>query len=309
MSDQTGRDPVTISHEELNRLLRSQPGLTVERLTPGRNDAPPTLTIRLHNQTFDVPVHGLALPQDVFTALQTAKAATKPAQAQTKDDVPDPTVAYLKENDLPLYWNRKWLEARLKQHGTYAEVARRHEQDVLGVSPTTLANYARKAYGWQVRAETSRKRDRVVQDYQAEFDQGVTQPQLAARHGVSVSTVHRWLSEGREAYEAVRKDRDRLAGDHAALAELAHKHKFQVETLAPWLEGTSDAYESEHATQPKRHYYSRSEYAEKKERVRAEYRQAGRKLNRGQLADELGVDPTTITSWIQAIDQEDRNLR
>lgn len=304
MSDQTGRDPVTVSHKELNRLLRSQPGLTVERLTPGRNDAPPTLTIRLHNQTYDVPVHGLAMPQDVFNALQNAKATAKPAPAQSKDDVPDPTVTYLKENDLPLYWNRKWLEARLKQHGTYAEVARRHEQDVLGVSPTTLANYARKAYGWQVRAETSRKRDRVVQDYQAEFDQAVTQPQLAARHGVSVSTVHRWLSEGREAYEQARANRERLKGNEGTLAEFAVQYNLQVDTVRPWLDAPSEAFEAEGATQPKRHYYSRREYAEKKEQVRQAYQRAGRKLNRGRLAEELGVDPTTITSWLQALERE-----
>lgn len=294
---------VNIDAESLNAALEAPNAVRVIALKPGRRGGTPTLQIESTDARIDIPLFGLTTTREAADRLLHVQPSQAPA-AQVASEPQDPTIAYLQENELPLYWNREWLASQLERHGTYAEVARRCESQVLGVSPTTLANYARKAFGWQVRAATSRKRDSVLAKYQRNFHAGVTQPQLADKHGVSVSTVHRWLAEGREAYEQARANREHLKDDENALTEFAVQHNLQVDTVRPWLTARSDAFEAEGTTQPKRHYYSRREYAEKKERVRQAYRQAGRKLNRGLLAEELGVDPTTITSWLQALERE-----
>ena len=301
------RGVVEIDAESLNKALEVNGGIRVLGLHPGRHSTPPMLTIEREGVLMDIPLHRLTTSKEAAKPLLGTEAEHEP-KVQAASETQDPTIAYLQDNQLPLYWNREWLASQLQQHGTYAEVARKCESQVLGVSPTTLANYARKAFGWQVRAATSRKRDSVLAKYQRHFQSGVTQPQLADEHGVSVSTVHRWLTEGREAYEKARANRVQLQGNAHHLAEFAVQHNLQVETVRPWLEAPSEAFEDDGATQPKRHYYSRREYAEKKERVQKAYEQAGRKLNRGRLAEELGVDPTTITSWLQALERE-RNDR
>ena len=297
------RGVVEVDADSLNTALEANGAIHVLGLHPGRDGTPPVLTIERDGVRLDVPLHRLTTSKEAAKQLLGTEVLKEP-EVRAAAETQDPTIAYLQDNQLPLYWNREWLARQLEKHGTYTEVARKCESQVLGVSPTTLANYARKAFGWQVRAATSRKRDSVLAKYQRQFHEGVTQPQLADEHGVSVSTVHRWLAEGRDAYEEARANRAQLSGNEHSLAEFAVQHNLQVETVRPWLEAPSEAFEDEGATQPKRHYYSRREYAEKKEQVRKAYEQAGRKLNRGRLAEELGVDPTTITSWLQALERE-----
>ena len=105
----------------------------------------------------------------------------------------DPTtlsVDELRKRHLPLYWNREWLEQQLDELGSYAEIARKHGFP----SPTTIASYANRKFGFSIQDEFDRKRAAVVAEYR-ESEGAISKKDLAERHGVAVATIYRWLAE------------------------------------------------------------------------------------------------------------------
>src|SRR5690606_5088647 len=59
------------------------------------------------------------------------------------------TVEELRERNLPLYWNERWLRAELSRLGSYTAVARTHGYP----SAITIASYAKRKFGISVRKE------------------------------------------------------------------------------------------------------------------------------------------------------------
>lgn len=106
------------------------------------------------------------------------------------------SVSELRERNLPLYWNREWLEAELHECGSYAAVARKHGYP----SSTTIASYAKRNFGLDVQGVYDRKRVEVVAEYlrgRSGEGEPVSYLELAARYDVSIATVYRWVKEHR----------------------------------------------------------------------------------------------------------------
>jgi transposase-like protein len=107
------------------------------------------------------------------------------------------TVAELKTRNYPLYWNREWLANELEKHGSYSEVARQHGYP----SPTTLASYAKRRFGFDMQGDFDRKRVDVIARYKA-GESGEAEPishaELARQYRVAVATVYRWIKEDQE---------------------------------------------------------------------------------------------------------------
>lgn len=106
------------------------------------------------------------------------------------------TVAELKTRNYPLYWNREWLASQLENHGSYSEVARQHGY----ASPTTIASYAKRRFGFDMQGDFDRKRLDVIARYKA-GETGEAEPishtALAKEFHVAVATVYRWIKEDR----------------------------------------------------------------------------------------------------------------
>lgn len=101
------------------------------------------------------------------------------------------SVRELRERNLPLYWNERWLRSELKRLGSYAEIARVHGFP----SSVTIASFAKRKFGIEIQKGYEAKRQAVYSD----FDTGdFTHPELARKHGVAEATVYRWLRERRE---------------------------------------------------------------------------------------------------------------
>lgn len=100
------------------------------------------------------------------------------------------TVEELRERNLPLYWNERWLRAELSRLGSYTAVARTHGYP----SAITIASYAKRKFGISVRKELDAKRQAVYADH----DTGsYTERELAEKHGVGLATLRRWLAQKR----------------------------------------------------------------------------------------------------------------
>lgn len=100
----------------------------------------------------------------------------------------DLSVEELKERNLPLYWNEKWLRSELERVGSYAEIARTHGYP----SGITIAAYAKRKFGISVQKTYDQKRQAVYRDH----DTGkYTHLELANKYNVGVATVYRWLKE------------------------------------------------------------------------------------------------------------------
>lgn len=211
----------------------------------------------------------------------------------------DPTLEDLDKHNLPYYWNREWLGERIKELGSYAEVARTYPREVRGSSPTTIANYARKKFGWTPRREVNLKRHKVVNEYD-KVDGKITQPELARKFNVAVSTINRWLSDARQSYKELIANRRRYISDEAR-EWFAEQHNLTTEIVFRWLDVGSTAFAEDRNTQPKQRYFSRSEYEKLRAEVQEYYLLKGGDINASELARRYNVDRSTIHAWTRDV--------
>lgn len=106
------------------------------------------------------------------------------------------SVDELRERNLPLYWNEKWLKRALDECKTYTGVARKYGFP----SATTIASYAKRNFGFDIQGEFDRKRNEIVEKYLAAENTSnpITHIQLAKDYDVAVATVYRWIREHKE---------------------------------------------------------------------------------------------------------------
>lgn len=148
------------------------------------------LTLEVDGEPLTIAAEGVAVVEgDLGAAKRNAKGLRgrynrykRPQKLSVKE---------LKERNLPLYWNERWLRNELKRLGSYAEIARVHGFP----SAVTIASFAKRKFGIEIQKGYELKRRGVYED----FDSGrYTHPELARKHGVAEATVYRWLRERRE---------------------------------------------------------------------------------------------------------------
>lgn len=306
---QQSRHATRISGKRLAEEINHAERVTVlEEMTivPDEATDGATITINLGGHDVSFQVRDVRINLEDLNALSTIRTEIRRKYSLHKN-VTDPSVAFLRENDLPLYWNKDWLRARLDELGTFAAIAREYRNDVQGVNPTTIANYARDTFKIHVRQDVSRQRDAVLEAWERAGGPGgdLTQAAIANKRSISVSTVNRWIKDARTAYEALqqldlkgapKKERERT------LEELAQEHSLQVATLERWLKHGTTAYDHATPRQTKKHYYSKDEYAKKRDLVRQLHRQHGEEMTKKELAEKANVDRSTITKWLREDD-------
>lgn len=270
---------------------KNSEGLTVIIVLEGTD-----ITARITNA-------GVIMRNRDFTTLN-AKPGRLRSRFAKHRTLENPTIETLMRHGLPLYWNEEWLREKVDACGTFAEVARSYSKEVLGVNATTIANYARDTFGWRVREETARKRILALREYERTNGE-VTQTSLASRLGVSVSTINRWLATAHESYATLRRHQQEIINDPKAREAFIAQHAIDEDMLNGWLEGKPSIFASARAPQRKNHYYSKEDYAAKRELAKKVYLERDGAVDKSALARELGVDRSTITNWLNAFDAEE----
>ena len=295
-------DYVNITSEKLAELLEAA-GMVVPEEFETTEDNTTALRILVDGTPITLQLQHATLSLDDYTHLTQAPHRVRSRYAQHRN-VKDPTMAYLQQHNLPLYWNREWLADRLAELGTYAEIARTHKLETHGVNSTTIANYARDNFGWDQRRVRTGQRDKVVLDYEANHE-STTQLSLASKYGVSVSTINRWIHEAHAAYRELQEGALTGRSGKKKIEEFAQEHKLEPDTIRHWIKDGSPVYGEDVKKQAKSRYYTKEEYEKKFETVRKIFEKAGSgsKINKRALAKELSVDRSTITTWIQTLER------
>lgn len=289
--------------EQLCAAIDQADRVEITGLQPDASGRAIDLHLVIEGSSLECRILDIRVSKDDWTVLQ-ARLQESVVRRAAEQAVPpsDPTVDYLKEHGLPHYWNRAWLSERLEECGTYASVARSYPESVCHATGTTIANYARGAYGWRKRARISARRSEVIRTLERDGHVVWTQSKLAKRVGVSVSTINRWLKEAAHAHRQLMQNSHSIQND-AAIEQFAQQHSLSPHVIRDWLERRSRAFQPEAIQrQRKAHYYSSGVYEAKKETVRERYAKAGRRLNKSALARELQVDRSTIARWVRELE-------
>lgn len=287
----------TVEINEFAKLLARSADLTASDVRVAKGGLELLLDVDGLPISARIQVDGVKLKNKDFDAINKLGASQgKARQRITRHKtIEDPTLENLTEHGMPLYWNREWLAEKVKELGSYAEVARVYAKEVGGVNATTIANYAREKFGWKPRGEIKRKRHQVVDEYDR-LKGGTTQPALASKYNVAISTINRWLAEARESYRELTQNRRRYISDEA-IERFAEEHNLSPEIVLRWLDSGSETFASDKNTQPKRHYYRRDEYDKIRNEVREYYVARSGRVNIAELARRYNVDRSTITAW------------
>ncbi len=293
---------VKVDGTALARLLRQAGHLRFDLSKAAKGEGGVQFSLAMEGASVKITVPEVIMSHSDYKALSAQPGRLRSRFAKYRA-LENPTVEELLAYGLPLYWNEDWLREKVDQCGTFAEVARTYSSEVLGVNATTIANYARDTFGWRVREETTKKRALALGEYE---DSGgeITQTELAKRFGVSVSTINRWISNAHDAYSAMQKQHSVLVDDEDAQQAFCEHHNITPEMLARWLQHGSSVFSVERPTQRKQHYYSKAEYAAKRELARQIYIDQSGSLDKSALARELEVDRSTVTAWINSFDTE-----
>lgn len=95
----------------------------------------------------------------------------------------------LKQNDLPLYWNKNWIEHHLDELGSYQAIGRQYGYNPSVMSWFSLRNFALR----RKQRYSSEFKSKLVKEYQS----GSTYPSIATKYGVSVGSVYKWVKESK----------------------------------------------------------------------------------------------------------------
>ncbi len=293
---------VKLDGAALGRLLHQAGHVRFDLADTAKGETGVQLSLAMAGASVKVTVPEVIMSQSDYRTLSAQPSRLRSRFAKYRA-LENPSVDELLRYGLPLYWNEEWLREKVEQCGTFAEVARTYASEALGVNATTIANYARDTFDWRVREETTKKRAVALREYE-ESNGDISQTELAERHGVSVSTVNRWISNAHDAYSAMQKQHRVLASDESAQQAFCEHHSIALEMLTRWLTHGSPVFGKERPAQRKQHYYSKAEYAAKRELARQVYIERSGSLDKSALARELEVDRSTITAWINSFDAE-----
>lgn len=242
-----------------------QDAITIGDVRMRADDGEIELNFNADGQDVSAVLHkrGVHVDEEPLTWLRNLKSRRAKRFAQYRS-VKNPSLEFLREHDLPLYWNREWIEQQLMRYGSFAEIARYCAADVHGVNATTMANYAREHFNIKKRRERGgSRRAELVEAY--EDKQGnVTQTELASRFNVSIATVNRWLQEDSKVYHKLRQKKD----PHGA----------------------------------KNQYKDREAYDLMREEVRSHFLEVEGDVNKSALAAKYGVERGTIASWTRDLE-------
>lgn len=234
--------------------------------------------------------HGARVPPGRNDRVRSAQPGTQALAGKG-----GPTIEELRARGKPYYWNRDWLEQRLRETGSYTAVARMYPEEVRGASAAVIANYARLKYGWRRHATVRSKRREIIEEYD-KLSGDIPQPALAAKYGVSTANVNRWIHEARRLFHE-------MAGKGLESAEarerFAQKHELAPETAHRWHAHGSDAYASNKSTRPKKRYHSRERYERVRAQVLEELKRDG-KVNAKAAAERYQVEVSTVRAWLRA---------
>ena len=107
---------------------------------------------------------------------------------------PDTPIDELRAHQLPLYWNREWLENEIREHGSLAAAARAN-----GYRVGVVASYAARHHRSVTNPNHPSPRAAAIALWRSE---AVSPRRLALEFGVSISTVRRWLEAAEAEPEA-----------------------------------------------------------------------------------------------------------
>lgn len=297
----TARQLVEVAGAEIATLIRSSGSVSIE-VEPTSSDSgnDMTLLLRVGDMRIRVLAPSVTISERDFARLakEPSKLRSRFARFRRRKNL---SLEELKRYALPLYWSEEWLREKFEECGTFAKVARQYSPEVLGVNATTIANYARDTFGWQVRAETTKKRHHVIDDYDTRT---VTQTDLARTHGVSVSTVNRWVAAAHAAYAQAQRERETLMRDEQQRDAFVREHDISSEQLQRWLKRGSARLSESRQRQKKNHYYDQATYEKKRNQAMQRFESASGTINKVALARELGVDRSTIANWLSEFEQQ-----
>lgn len=292
----------TIAINEFVKLLGHSTDLTATGVRLANQGLELALAVDGRSISARIQGDGVKLKNKDFEII--SKLATPHAKGEQKSKRPktieDPTLQDLIDHGLPLYWNREWLAEKVKELGSYAKVARMYSKEVGGVNATTIANYAREKFGWKPRGEIKRKRHQVIDEYD-KLNGEITQPALASKYNVAVSTVNRWLAEARDSYKQLTENRRNYISDEAR-ERFAEENNLSRAIVFRWLDEGSEIFASDKNTQPKKRYHRREEYDKIRDEVREYFWLNDGDVNISELARRYDVDRSTITAWTRDLE-------
>lgn len=205
----------------------------------------------------------------------------------------------LERLDLPLYWNKEWLEEKHEETGSYAALAQKYKKEVQGAKASSIANYAREKFHVSPRDKLLGSRDDLVNEYE-EVHETTSQTALAAKYGVTVSTVNRWKNDAHRAYHEMTENPE-LVKNKEAIAVFASQHNLLPRTINKWKRIGSKVYSQPVKAQPKQTYHTRSDYARLRQQLydRLDASPTGELPDTGvALAEQYGVNRSTIKEWL-----------
>src|SRR5690606_16522589 len=141
---------------------------------------------------------------------------------------------------------------------------------------------------------------KVVDEYDALVGE-ITQPALANKYNVAVSTINRWLADARKAYRELTQNRRKYVSDESR-ERFAQEHNLTSAIVNRWLDEGSEAFGSDKNTQPKKRYHRREEYERMRDEVREYWWLNDGDVNIAELARQYNVDRSTITAWTRDIE-------
>lgn len=213
-------------------------------------------------------------------------------------DLADAPVETLQELNLPLYWNREWLEEKHRETGSYSALAREYKREVQGAKASSIANYARKKFHLSPRDRLLDARDAAVNEWE-NVHETTTQTALAKKYEVTVSTINRWISDATRAYKELTDNPDAVKTKDE-VAVFAARHNLLPRTINRWKRLGSKAYAGELEPQGKSSYKNRRSYAILRKQLwdRLDESPTGELPETDiKLAEEFGVDRSTIANW------------